>query len=28
VRIKQREKLAEAACECNAVITWAFNQVF
>jgi CRP-like cAMP-binding protein len=28
VRIKNREKLAAAACECNAVITWAFNQVF
>jgi CRP-like cAMP-binding protein len=27
VRIKEREKLTEAACECNAVVTWAFNQI-
>jgi CRP-like cAMP-binding protein len=28
VRIKDREKLAEAACECNTVITLALNKVF
>ena len=28
VRIKDPEKLAEAACECNTVITCASNQVF
>jgi CRP-like cAMP-binding protein len=28
VRIKDPEKLAEAACECNTVITRALNQVF
>jgi len=28
VRIRNRERLAAAACGCNTVITWAFNQVF
>ena len=28
VRIKNREKLAASACECNTVIAWAFDQVF
>jgi CRP-like cAMP-binding protein len=28
VRIKDQEKLAETACECNTVITFALNKVF